>query len=73
MAEPRASWINFLAGAVGGLVFALGVVGLMDGFAPWDTLVALVGFLVAGWAALDYRRFRTRTAESEVRGGHTIE
>jgi hypothetical protein len=73
MTEPRASWINFLAGGVGGLIFAIGVVGLMDGFSGWSTFVAVAGFLVTGWAILDYRRYRTGTAESEVRGGHTIE
>ena len=73
MNERRGGWINFLAGAVGGFLLALGVVGLSGGFSARASLVAVLGFLIAGWAALDYRRFRPGTPESEVDGGHTIE
>lgn len=73
-AEPRRSaWIHYLAAAVGGFVFALGIAGLVRGISLFDTLVAVIGFLVVGWAVLDFRRFRRGTPESEVDGGHTVE
>jgi hypothetical protein len=58
MADARGGWINFLAGAIGGLTFAIGIVGLMGGFSIRSSFLAVLGFLVAGWAALDYRRYR---------------
>ncbi|MEX2569988.1 MAG: hypothetical protein WD737_01715 [Gemmatimonadota bacterium] len=73
MPEPRPSWINFVAGFAGGFVAMLGILGLMQGFDPWSTFLAALGFLIAGWAVLDYRRYKPGTPESEVDGGHTIE
>jgi hypothetical protein len=73
MARVRGAWINALAGVVGVGSMIMGVIGLMDGFSVQSTFVAVLGFLVAGWAALDYRRFLKGTPESEVEGGHTIE
>jgi hypothetical protein len=73
MAEPRRGWINGVVGAVGAIVFAIGILGLTTGLSTWDTFVAVFGFIVMGWAVLDYRRFRRGTPESEVGGGHTIE
>lgn len=73
MSEPRAAWINYVAGFVGGFLAMLGVLGLVEGFDVWSTFLAVLGFLIAGWAVLDYRRFKPGTPESEVDGGHTIE
>ena len=73
MTEPRGGWINFSAGAVGAILLAIGIVGLMHGFSLRSSFMAVLGFLVIGWAALDYRRYRRGTPESEVEGGHTIE
>lgn len=73
MTEPRGGWINFAAGAVGAILLAIGIVGLMDGFSVRSSFMAVLGFLVLSWAALDYRRYRKGTPESEVDGGHTIE
>ena len=73
MAEPRAAWINALAGFIGGFMVMMGILGLIDGFDIWSTFLAVFGFLIASWAVLDYRRYRPGTAESELDGGHTIE
>lgn len=73
MANPRGGWINLLAGIAGAVLIALGILDLRYGFRFGATFLAVAGFLIVGWAALDYRRFRTGTQESEVRGGHTIE
>ncbi|MDR0787136.1 MAG: hypothetical protein LBG44_04625 [Gemmatimonadota bacterium] len=73
MAELRGGWINLLAFLVGCLTLILGVVGLAHGISLRSGFLALIGFLLAGWAALDYRRFTRGTSESEVDGGHTIE
>lgn len=73
MAESRRAWLNVLSGLLGGLLFGLGIAGLVLRFNLWDTMLAVFGFLVIGWAVLDYRRFRPGTPESEVEGGHTIE
>lgn len=75
MAMPNRSgtWINFVAGVLGGFLLGMGVAGLARGFSMWDSFLAVLGFLIAGWAVLDYRRYRRGTPESEVEGGHTIE
>ena len=73
MSEPRAAWINLVAGFVGGFLVMLGVLGLINGFDIWSTFLAALGFLIASWAVLDYRRFKPGTPESEIDGGHTIE
>lgn len=62
-----------MGGLVGALLFVTGVLGLMNGFGVWDSFIAVLGFIIAGWAAFDYRRFRPGTAESEIEGGRTIE
>ena len=73
MAEPRGSWINFVGGAAGAVALALGIVRLTTEFSFLGTFLAVLGFLVLGWAVLDYRRFRRGLPESEVDGGRTIE
>ena len=73
MPEPRRAWLNVLAGLFGGLLFGMGIAGLALQINLWDSLLAVLGFLVVGWAVLDYRRYRAGTPESEVDGGHTIE
>lgn len=74
MAEPKSrGWINLIAGLVGLLLIATGWVGLMAGFGVWDSFISVLGFIIAGWAALDYRRFRRGTPESEVDGGKLVE
>jgi hypothetical protein len=73
MAKVRGAWINALGGVIGVLFFALGVLGLLNGFSARSTFFAALGFLIVSWAALDYRRFVRGTPESEVDGGHTIE
>lgn len=73
MAKPRGAWINLIAAVVGCLLIAVGVFDLRYGFRFGATFMAVLGFLIIGWAALDYRRFRTGTRESEVDGGRTIE
>ncbi len=73
MANPRGGWINLVAGIVGCILLAMGVFDLRYGFRLGATFVAVLGFLILGWAAMDYRRFRTGTSESEVDGGRTIE
>ncbi len=69
----RGAWINVVAFLAGCAILAFGVMGLMGGFSVWSSFLAVFGFLVAGWAVLDYRRFLRGTPESEVEGGHTIE
>jgi membrane associated rhomboid family serine protease len=71
--RPRASWIYVVAGVLGGIFIGFGVVGLSGGISLSATFIAVLGFLVAGWALFDYRRFRRGTPESEVDGGRTIE
>jgi hypothetical protein len=73
MARIPGAWINALGGFVGGGLMVIGVIGLMDGFSVRSSFFAVLGFLIAGWAALDYRRFMRGTPESEVDGGRTIE
>lgn len=73
MAEPMRGWIHVAAGLLGALLLIVGVLGLREGFDIRSTFLAVLGFLIAGWAVLDYRRFRRGTPESEVDGGHTIE
>jgi hypothetical protein len=73
MSRLRGGWINLLAFLGGCAGFARGVVGLMDGITLPYTVFAVLSFLIAGWAALDYRRFVRGTPESEVGGGRTIE
>jgi len=73
MAEQRGAWINYVGGFAGGFLITIGILGLVNGFDPWSTFLAVLGFLIAGWAVLDYRRFKPGTPESEVEGGRTIE
>jgi hypothetical protein len=73
MPDARRNWINYLAGAVGGVLLAVAIVGLSQQITLWHTFLAVLGFLIAGWAALDLRRYRRGTPESEVDGGRTIE
>jgi Flp pilus assembly protein TadB len=73
MAEPRRGWIYGVAGTLGAFVLLVGLLGLMGGLSVWDSLVAVVGFLLLSWAVLDYRKYRRGTPESEVDGGRTIE
>jgi hypothetical protein len=74
MSEPqRRGWLHGLAGALGAIIFLAGILGLTQGLSLRDSLLAVLGFLIMSWAALDYRRFRRGTPESEVEGGRTIE
>lgn len=73
MARVRGAWINALGGAAGGILLAIGIVGLIEGFSFLSTFLAVLGFLVIGWAALDYRKYVRGTPESEVDGGRVIE
>ncbi len=73
MAEPRSRWVNVLGALVGGLVFGIGLARMILEFSQLSMVLAVLGFLVLGWAVLDRRRFRRGTPESEVDGGHTIE
>lgn len=73
MAKRRATWINLLAAAVGGVVMGVGVAHLIQEISLRGSVLAVLGFLITGWAVLDLRRFRRGTPESEVDGGHTIE
>lgn len=73
MANIRGAWVNLLGAIAGSALIAVGVIGLRYGFHFWDSFIAVLGFLILGWAALDYRRFRRGTPESELDGGHTIE
>jgi hypothetical protein len=73
MANPKGGWINLIAAVAGGILIAIGILDLRYGFQFGATFLAVAGFLLVGWAALDYRRFRTGTQESEVSGGRTIE
>jgi hypothetical protein len=73
MAEPRGSWINYLGGAAGLVILALGIFRLVDAFSFIGSFLAVLGFLIAGWAVLDHRRYRRGLPESEVDGGRTIE
>ena len=70
----RRSWIHYLAGLLGGAVLGYGVAGFGTGnLTVRSSVLAVLGFLIVGWAILDYRCFRRGTAESELDGGHTIE
>jgi hypothetical protein len=73
MSNPRGGWISLAGAIAGGILIVLGVLDLRSGFKFGPTFLAVAGFLIVGWAALDYRRFRTGTGESEVEGGRTIE
>jgi len=73
MAEPRRGWLHGLAAAVGAFTFGSGILGLTYGITFWDSVISVLGFLVLGWAVLDYRKYRRGTPESEVGGGRTIE
>lgn len=73
MPEPRRLWVHVLAAAIGIIVIVLGLIGLTREISLRDSFFAVLGFLLAGWAILDYRRFQRGTEESEVDGGHTIE
>ena len=72
MADGSRSWINFVAGVLGGFLFGMGVAGLARGFSMWDSFMAVLGFLIVGWAVLDYRGFRP-APEAELESGHTVE
>ena len=69
----RRPWINVLAGVTGGVALGVGIGWLIAGAVLTGSVLAVLGFLVVGWAVLDRRRFRRGTPESEVDGGHTIE
>jgi hypothetical protein len=72
--KPRGAWIDYVAGALAVLLILFGLRGLMTvGFSLWYTFLDVSGLLLAGWALLDFRRFRSGTPESEVDGGRTIE
>ena len=74
MANPRRGWINLIAGLVGCSALAIGVIDLRYGFRLGASFQAVLGFVIMGWAAMDYRRYRAGTPESEVDGGgRTIE
>lgn len=73
MSDLPGTWINVVAVVFGVILLMYGVLGLREGFDVMSTFVAVVGFLVAGWSVLSYRRFQRGTPESEVEGGHTIE
>lgn len=73
MAAKRGLWIHALAAVLGGLVLGVGIGRLAVGELLVGSVLAVLGFLVVGWAMLDLRRFRRGTPESELDGGHTIE
>jgi hypothetical protein len=73
MSRLRGGWINLLGFLAGCALLAVGIIGLMGGISFHHSVLAVLGFLVAGWAALDYRRFLRGTPESEIDGGRTIE
>jgi uncharacterized membrane protein YdcZ (DUF606 family) len=73
MPNRKADWIYAVGGVVGGVFIAFGIIGLSSGISVGATFLAVLGFLIAGWAVLDYRRFQRGTPESEVDGGRTIE
>lgn len=73
MPAKRVFWINWLAAVVGGVVLARGVRRYLDGYPLLGASLAVLGFLILGWAVFDWRKFSRGTAESEVDGGRTIE
>ena len=73
MAGARAPWVNVAAAVVGGVVMGVGLGRLLIQPTLRASVLAVLGFLIVGWAVLDRRRFRRGTPESEVDGGRTIE
>lgn len=73
MAERRSRWVNLLGAVAGGVTLGIGLARMVLEFSLLSMVLAVLGFLVLGWAVLDWRRFRRGTPESEVDGGHTIE
>ena len=73
MAGARAPWVNVAAAVVGGVVMGVGLGRLLSQPTLRASVLAVLGFLIVGWAVLDRRRFRRGTPESEVDGGRTIE
>jgi hypothetical protein len=72
VADLRTVWINLAAAAVGGAFVGFGVRDLADQISVGATFLAVFGFLIIGWAALDYRRYRPAPAE-ELGEGRTVE
>ena len=73
MIPKRSGWIHAVGGTAGLVLLLGGIWGLQFGFSLLHSFLAVLGFLVISWAALDYRKFRRGTQESEVEGGRTIE
>ena len=73
MARTGRSTINYVVAIAGALILAYGIVRLSEGMSVFYSLIAVLGFLVAGYGVFDERRARRGTPESEVDGGRTIE
>jgi hypothetical protein len=73
MAEPRRSWLHVLTTIIGVGIALSGLFQLSAELSLRGSFLAVLGFLIAGWAVLDHRRFRRGTPESEVEGGRTVE
>jgi hypothetical protein len=73
MPDLRSSWINVVAGVVGGLILGSGIAWLARygtiGAAAWTVL----GGIILWWAFADRRKRTPGTPESETDGSHTIE
>jgi hypothetical protein len=74
MFDLRSSWVNVVAGIVGGLILGLGV-GWLARYGTIGALAwTLLGVVILWWAFADRRKRMPGTPESEVDGKrHTIE
>lgn len=73
MPAERSRWIRVVAVIAGAAAMIFGLGRWLRADDLTGSVLAVLGFLVLGWAVLDARRFRRGTPESEVEGGHTIE
>jgi len=73
MAEPRPSWINVIAGVVGGIILGSGIGWIARFGTPGAIAWTVLGGIILWWAFADHRKRRSDTPESEHDGRHTIE
>jgi predicted lipid-binding transport protein (Tim44 family) len=73
MGRLESTWVNVVAGVIGGLVIGLGIGRLAQQITVGAIAWTVMGMIILWWAFSDKRKYRPGNPESETEGSHTIE